>query len=572
MYFCHNERAMRTETPLKQDASALGAFGARRMPFAGSVLLPLFSAALCAAAIPNEIFLKGLWPLGFLCLSPFFLALLNAPTYGRAALSGAIFGAAAHALTSYWLFFYKGFAFWTLGTTTIVYGIVFTIVGLLGSFLLRSAPAAYRPAVFALGWTAFEYLKSVGFLGYPWGLVPYSLTAAPIFLQIADVTGAYGLSFILSYASATLAGACPLLDARPDRIPGEGSDRRLAGPAKQNAAFAAFLIAVTLGYGAFALSAVIPEKASIRATLVQQNTDPWIAGEQAALESNIRLASEALERNAATGGAPVDLIVFSETSLQRPFEEYRQWFAKHPASEPLLAFLKRADIQLLTGAPVILNWERWEAMNSVILLSSDGRILERYGKMHPVPFAEAIPLMEYEWFRTFMRDVVGLEGGWVMGDRATLFTIAPRSSGGLPLRYGTPICFEDAFADLCRRYFLEGADLLINLTNDSWSRKESAQIQHWAIARLRAIENRRTLVRSTNAGVSCVVDAWGRVLYEMPQFEARAITVDIPVYAPAQPTIYTVHGDWFAKGCVAILVAVFLAMFLRLPEKRACRP
>jgi apolipoprotein N-acyltransferase len=563
---------MRTETPHNQDVSLPGATGARRVTFAESLLLPLFSAALCAVAIPNEIFLEGLWPMGFLCLIPFFLALLGAPTYGRAAFSGAVFGAAAHALTSYWLFFYKGFAFWTLGTTTIVYGIVFTLVGLLGSFLLRSAPAAYRPAVFALGWTAFEYLKSVGFLGYPWGLVPYSLTAAPLFLQAADVTGVYGLSFVLSYASATIAGAFPLPVARRDRITGAGANRRLADAVKRNAAFAAFLVAVAIGYGGFALSTAIPQKASIRATLVQQNTDPWIAGEQAALESNIRLASEALERNAATGGAPVDLIVFSETSLQRPFDEYRQWFAKHPVSEPLLAFLKRTDAQLLTGAPVILNWERWEAMNSVILLSGDGRILERYGKMHPVPFAEAIPLMEYEWFRTFMRDVVGLEGGWVMGDRATLFTIVPRSSGGVALRYGTPICFEDAFADLCRRYFLEGADLLINLTNDSWSRKESAQIQHWAIARLRAIENRRTLVRSTNAGVSCVVDAWGRVIYDMPQFEARAMTVDIPVYAPAKPTIYTVHGDWFAKSCVAILAAVFLAMLLRLHEKGACRP
>ncbi|MCE1196952.1 apolipoprotein N-acyltransferase, partial [bacterium] len=473
---------------------------------------------------------------------------------------------ASHALTSYWLFFYKGFAFWTLGTTTIAYGIVFATVGLYGSFLARSTPAAYRPAILAVGWTAFEYLKSVGFLGYPWGLVPYSLTTAPILLQISDTTGVYGLSFLLAYSSATIAEACRTRGTAMAYTQATGS-RRLPAEVARSAAFAVFLLAMTLGYGALALSSPIPRKASIRATLVQQNTDPWVAGEEAALESNIGLASEALEQNAATGGAPVDLIVFSESSIQRPFEEYRPWFAKHPAPEPLLAFLKRSDTQLLTGAPVVLNWERWEAMNSVILLSSDGKVLERYGKMHPVPFAEAIPLIEYKWFRAFLRDVVGLEGGWVMGDRATLFPIVPRAAGGLTLRYGTPICFEDAFADLCRRYFLEGADLLINLTNDSWSRKESAQIQHWAIARFRAIENRRTLVRSTNAGVSCVVDAWGRVIYDLPQFEARAITVDIPVYAPRLPTVYTVCGDWFAKGCVAALVVVFLAMLLRLPKK-----
>ena len=556
----------------RREAPGAGILGGTGATMAETLLLPLFSAFLCAVAIPNEVFLEGFWPLGFICLAPFFLALRGAPSPRRAALSGAVFGAASHALTSYWLFFYKGFAFWTLGTTTIAYGIVFAAVGLYGSSLVRGTPAAYRPAVLAVGWAALEYLKSVGFLGYPWGLVPYSLTAAPIFLQVADTTGVYGLSFLLAYASATLAEACRMPGAAETQphAPATDSGRRSPSAEARNAAFAAFLLALTLGYGALALSTDIPRKASIRATLVQQNTDPWVAGEQVALESNIRLASEALEQNAATGGAPIDLIVFSETSLQRPFDEYRPWFATHPAAEPLLAFLKRSGTQLLTGAPVILNWERWEAMNSVILLSSDGRTLERYGKMHPVPFAEAIPLIEYEWFRTFLRDVVGLEGGWVMGKRMTLFPIVPRSGGGLTLRYSTPICFEDAFADLCRRYFLEGADLLINLTNDSWSRKESAQIQHWAIARLRSIENRRTLVRSTNAGVSCVVDAWGRVIYDLPQFEARAITVDIPVYAPKRPTVYTVHGDWFAKGCVAVLAVVFFAMSLRLRKKRAC--
>lgn len=534
----------------------------RRLTIVESLLLPLFSAIICATAIPNEVFLTGLWPLGFLCLVPFFLALRDAPTFGRAALSGAIFGAAAHALTSYWLFFYKGYAFWTLGTTTIVYGIVFSVVGLYGRFLIRGAPPVYRPAIFAIGWTVFEYLKSVGFLGYPWGLVPYSLTSAPVFLQIVDTTGVYGLSFLLAFVSATIAEAAATTKTR------RAND--FGGSPARNAGVCLFLLALTLGYGLLALSTSIPQKATIRATLVQQNTDPWIAGEEAALMSNIRLASEALDLNAKTGGSPVDLVVFSETSLQRPFSEYRQWFSSHPASEPLVTFLHRSDTQLLTGAPVILNWERWEAMNSVILLSSDGRIIEQYGKMHPVPFAEAIPLMEYGWFRAFMRDVVGLEGGWVMGSRVTLFPIIPRSSGGVTLRYGTPICFEDAFSDLCRRYFLEGADLLINLTNDSWSRKESAQIQHWAIARMRSIENRRTLVRSTNAGVSCVVDAWGRVIVDMPQFEARAITVDIPVYAPKRPTIYTLYGDWFARGCVILLSAIFLFDLYRLREKRAC--
>ncbi len=458
-------------------------------------------------------------------------------------------------ITSYWLFFYKGFAFWTLGTTTIAYIVVYAAVGLYGSFMLHSEAKTYRPFVFALGWTLFEFLKSTGFLGYPWGLVPYSLTSAPVFLQIADLTGVYGLSFIISLCAAVIVelfepegiGLYHKLSLRPERrdVP------------KNAALFTAILVVLTLGYGIAALNREIPIKARVRAILVQQNTDPWISGESAALESNVSLTRRVLEENASAGGGAADLIVFSETSLRRPFAEYRDWFRVNPQKDPLLPMLSGSGSYLLTGAPVILDWDTYAATNSVLFLSPQGELVKSYAKIHPVPFAEAIPLWEYEWFRTFMREVIGLESGWVMGSDLVVFSLPLRSpaSGGQRVAFSTPICFEDAFADLCRRYFLNGADLLINLTNDSWSTKKSAQIQHWAIARFRAIENRRTLVRSTNSGVSCVVAPWGRSLFEMPQFESLSAAVDIPVYKSLEFTMYTVFGDWFALLCALLFLS-----------------
>ena len=545
------------------------------------IAMSAFSSLLCALSLPNELFLTGLWPLGFISLIPFYIALKNAPTPRRAALAGAIFGGLHHALTSYWLFFYKDFAFWTLGSTTIAYAVVYALVGLYGNFLLRTESPSYRPFVFAIGWAAFEYLKSTGFLGYPWGLLPYSLTSAPIFLQISDITGIYGVSFILALSSAigaefmqsygtAPAEAIPLCSAILRKSPGRVIARMDRGTAINTILFFAFSLVLALAYGFLALSTPIPQKAFLRATLVQQNTDPWLSGEMPALTSNIELARKANEENKAVGGKPIDLFVFSETSLRRPFGDYRQWFAQNPKSDPLLPFLAESGAELLTGAPIVLNWGTYEATNSVILLSPDGRQLESYAKVHPVPFAEAIPLWEFAWFRNFMQNVVGLESGWVMGSRLTLFPIKPRSANGMIIKFATPICFEDAFADLCRQYFLEGADLLINLTNDSWSRKKSAQIQHWAIARIRAIENRRTLVRSTNSGVSCVVDAWGRVIYEMPQFEAAAITVDIPIYENRQWTIYTRFGEWFAKLCTLLLALRVIIDYIGLRRGKAC--
>ncbi|HWP68272.1 MAG TPA: apolipoprotein N-acyltransferase [Rectinemataceae bacterium] len=515
-------------------------------------LLPLFSAVLCAISLPNDIFLAGLWPLGFLSLIPFYITLRRAASPRRAAIAGAVFGGMHHALTSYWLFFYKGFAFWTLGTTTIAYAVVYATIGLYGSFLLRSETKAYRPFLFALGWTVFEFLKSTGFLGYPWGLVPYSLTSAPVFLQIADSTGVYGLSFILALSAAVLSELFVLKNQKTH----SGLSRQSESPllAGKAAAFAALLIALTLGYGLVAMNTDIPVKAVLRAILVQQNTDPWISGEYAALESNVSLARKAFDENAAAGGRRADLMVFSETSLRRPFGDYRDWFATHPQKDPLLPMLAETDSYLLTGAPVVLDWDTYAATNSVIFISPEGQLIKSYAKIHPVPFAEAIPLWEYEWFRKFMREVIGIDSGWVMGSELTVFSIPLKSAAGDVQRidFSTPICFEDAFADLCRQYFLKGADLLINLTNDSWSTKKSAQIQHWAIARFRAIENRRTLVRSTNSGVSCVVDPWGKMLFEMPQFENFSAAVDIPIFELPKLTIYTAYGDWFALVCALL--------------------
>lgn len=527
------------------------------------ILLPVFSALLCALSLPNEIFLTGFWPTGFVALIPLYIALRRASSPGRAALIGAVFGALSHALTSYWLFFYKDFAFWTLGATTLAYAIVYAVAAMYCNFLLRNEVRAYRPFLFAIGWVAFEYLKSIGFLGYPWGLLPYSLSSIPLLLQTADTTGVYGISFLLALSSAI---GAELIMRREKRRP----SNREPNFAARGAAFLAFTLFIALVYGLAAGLRPIPQKATIRATLVQQNTDPWLSGEMPVLQSNIDLARQAYETNKAVGGQPVDLVVFSETSLQRPFEEYRPWFAKNPKSDPLLPFLAESGSFLLTGAPVILDWDKYEATNSVLLISSQGRLLDSYAKIHPVPFAEAIPLWEYGWFRKFMQDVVGLESGWVMGSEITMFSITSRAFGGTEIQFGTPICFEDAFADLCRQYFLKGADLLINLTNDSWSRTKSAQIQHWAIARIRAIENRRTLVRSTNSGVSCVVDAWGNTLYEMPQFEAQSMTVDIPVYGPLEPTLYTRYGDWFAVLCTLLLVFCGIINGARFRGKMAC--
>jgi len=524
--------------------------------------LALSSAILMTLAVPNEIFKHGLAALGFIALVPLYLALLDVPGPKTAALLTGLFGAAQHALTSFWLWFFQDFRIWTLGSTTLAYFVVYSVLGLyLWLFLNRAGKA--RPFAFIVLWTAFEMQKSVGFLGYPWGLIPYSLTEALPLLQIADLTGLYGVTAVLAACNAAIAEL--LLGIGKASAPALSKRGRLG-----SSLASLLLVALSLGYGLSKLATPIPRIGSLNAILVQQNTDPWgNSDDEAAVAVNIRLAREALAREALSK-APrkADLIVFSETSLLRPYAEFRSYFSQKPAQDPLIPFIRDSGTWLLTGAPIVIDWKTYEATNSVILIDPETRLVNSYAKIHPVPFAEAIPFMEYPGFRHFMQKVVGLDSGWAMGRDYVVFDL-PTQQG--PIRFGTPICFEDAFADVCRNFSLQGADLLINLTNIAWSKTESAEIQHWAAARFRAIEARKTLVRSTNGGVTCVVDPWGRSHDGLPLFKAASEFVEIPVYRQASSTLYIRWGDWFATACLLLSAALSLILMVEAAAARGAQ-
>jgi apolipoprotein N-acyltransferase len=199
-------------------------------------------------------------------------------------------------------------------------------------------------------------------------------------------------------------------------------------------------------------------------------------------------------------------------------------------------------------------------MNGVILLSQEGNIIDYYGKQHPVPFAEHIPFWEYEPVQRFFKEAVGLYSTWTIGSRYTLFSVPVDKKQ--ELTFGTPICFEDAFAYLCRNFILKGAEILVNLTNNSWSRTDSAQIQHFVAARFRSIENKRVLLRSTNSGFTSVVDPWGRIINSIPMFEEGYIAAEVPVYRESTFTIYTLLGDYFPL-MLLILLFLYLALSLK---------
>ncbi|MBN1242425.1 MAG: apolipoprotein N-acyltransferase [Spirochaetales bacterium] len=554
-----------------------------------STIIPLaaFGGALSALALPNELFLYGSPLIGLVALVPLYLAMRRSRSYGAAAPAAAVFGMLAHGLSSYWLWFFKDFRFWTLGSTTLAYGLLYALAGLYLRLAAREG-GRLSPLAFALVWTSWEHLKSIGFLAYPWGLIAYSWNSVLPFIQLSAVTGVPGLSFLLAYANGALGnlveflGPPPPLAGLPACGLGNGPERafghfprvlraRLAGlpcelriraerraMAAGHLAFVAMLGSLALAYGSIRLATPLLETTRIKAALVQQNTDSWTSGELATLKTIARLTRKVIEENPEG----LDLVVWSETSLARPWDDYADFYERTPREDPLAPLVRLSGAWIFTGAPDILDYETFEASNSVSLIDPSGRLVAQYAKTHPVPFAEAIPFWEVDWFRTFIQETVGLASGWVMGTELTVFELPLRD--GTVVRFGAPICFEDAFASLNREFVLNGADFLLNLTNDSWSLTDSSEIQHFVAARFRAIETGRTLVRSTNSGVTAVVDPRGRVLDSFPLFAEEARAVDIPVYSGGAKTPYLSFGDWF--GSLALFLSGLLALILGAVE------
>ncbi len=499
-------------------------------------ILGLTSGLVFAFALPNEFFLFGNPWLAFAALVPLFSWISRCASPGPAMLATAVFGGVSTMAANYWLMFFKDFAYLTIGSVTLAYTVIY---GVIGAFLWRfGRPGPYRPFLLAAVWVVFEYVKSIGFLAYPWGLIAYPFGEWLPLLQIADIAGIWPISFLAAFFNALVAeGVSP-------------SANRFG--LKASWIFCASLFAVFLGYGAWRMSDPVPVVGNVNAVLVQQNIDPWITGKG---EETVRRAQDLSKRGVERLGGKADIVIWSESSLTRPYKEYRNYYAKFPHAEPFSEALRRLGAPLLTGNPVMKNGDRREIQNGVVLISPEGEVLDTYGKRHPVPMAEYVPFWEFSFVREFFQKVVGLDAIWTLGDRDTIFELP---AGGKTLRFGAPICFEDAFPYLCRRMVLGGADFLVNLTNDSWSRTKSAQVQHFVVARFRSIEMKRELVRSTNAGVTCVVGPYGEIVADLPMFEENFLATGIPIHREAHPTFYTLFGDYLPLAFAALLVLVLL--------------
>jgi apolipoprotein N-acyltransferase len=515
------------------------------------------SVLLFYLAFPNDISYRGFGFLGFVALLPLIWTVNRTPIW-RLAIYGPITGFATYALFNVWLINFHPMA-------------IFIVPVIYASYYLVLLPLLKLP-VLSLGrhawiaqvavWLAYEYLRIQGFLGYAYGIIGYTQYLNIPLVNFAEYTGVWGVSLLVIAPQFLLA-----------QVIGGESPRTLIASARELAyrrrVEIIVLTSLLVAAPVIGMLSTVDYSASpaVKMALVQQNVDPWIGGTRAyraSMDASIRQTRLALEEAPDT-----EMVVWSETSFIPAIEyhsRYRTDPERYELVDELLAYIDSTGIPVLLGngdGQLYLNengeYERRD-YNAVYLYRgrNDYQI---YRKLHLVPFTEHFPYeRQFPWLHRLL--VENDTSFWNKGEEWTVFEVDG-------LKFSAPICFEDTFGYLSRGFVREGAELIINLTNDSWSKSVPSATQHLAMAVFRATENRRTVVRSTNGGMTAVIDPNGRIIATNEPFTESYIVTEVPVYT-GRTGVYTAIGDLFAYiFLVGGMISVLLSLGLIVVQARA---
>jgi apolipoprotein N-acyltransferase len=396
-------------------------------------------------------------------------------------------------------------------------------------------------------WTALEYLRSThSSYGFSWLGLGYSQASNLPIIQMAEITGIYGISTLIVFINASLFFILHTWLMKGKNNPTEDFSLK---PAVQVLGFALVALALWLGYGNNAVGKwqEAPKKtASFRVALAQGNIPQnlkWNPLFQDKVTNTYRdLSLKAVPEKP-------DLIVWPEAAI--PF-----YFTRDQINSLFVRNIARTTkTPLLFGGPhlKIKNKAR-TSFNSAFVIDADGKTLGRYDKIHLVPFGEFVPFQDILWFVSKMVEGIGDFG---RGEKAGVFEVKDT-------RLGISICYEIIFPDLVRQSVKEGAQFLVNITNDSWFGKSAAAYQHMDMVALRAVENRVPIVRAANTGITGNIDATGNIRQATELFTTELIIADIHP-RESELTFYSRHGDVFSQICL-FLVALFAMRFYYLKK------
>ncbi|MCE5308311.1 MAG: apolipoprotein N-acyltransferase [Acidobacteriales bacterium] len=395
----------------------------------------------------------------------------------------------------------------------------------MGAFAWLAGTAIRRwyaiPVVAAL-WVVVERLH--GPLGFAWLTLGDAAVDMGVPMRLAPYTGVYGVSFLVAAMNVAIA----LVALRRSR-------KELA-----------WILAAPLAFLLPPLPEPVPGNQD--AVIVQPNlstTERWTT--DSVYEAQQRLATLSLRSALAAGQARPRLILWPEM----PMPIYYQEDAR--ARELVTNLTRTTGTSVLLG--VVAHTEAGAPLNSAILVDERGNLAGRYDKLYLVPFGEYVPPF-FNWVNRITQEA----GDFTPGEKLTVLRAAGRATGVF-------ICYESAFPYLVRKFPAQGAELLVNLSNDGYFGRSAAREQHLILVRMRAAENRRWLLRATNDGITATVDPAGRIVHQLPPYAELSARTSYS-YVSAR-TFYTQHGDWFIWLCA--LVAATAIIERQIPRYRRPR-
>ena len=385
-------------------------------------------------------------------------------------------------------------------------------------------------------WVALEYLRSFLLTGFPWADLGHSQYLNLPFIQMADITGVYGLSFVILLVNTTFFSVFRQWTKKifPFR----------------EVATTALILSGFLIYGYVKMGSVdrqMSQNPSLKIGLVQGNIDQSIKWDDSFQKETLKIYDKLSFK--VSEGKP-DLIIWPETATPFFFQEAKEY-------QPfVLDIPKKTNAFLLFGTPSYkIEKGKINHYNSAYLVSPARELYGRYDKIHLVPFGEYVPMQNLLFFIGSLGEGIG---DFKSGREIFNFSL-PQGE------FGVLICFEIIFPNLCRRFVKDGANFLVTITNDAWFGRTSAPYQHFSIATFRAIENRVFIARAANTGISGFIDPNGRIVKQGGIFTEEAMNGTIRL--SNEKTFYTLYGDVFAWICSGFSILFLANALLQKPKK-----
>lgn len=510
----------------------------------------------------------GFWPLAFIGLVPWLVLVSGTPHAPRAYLYSFALALAFFLINMHWLYYATGYGYVTLAVYQALYFPLMACV-------VRSAVRRRQwplGMVFPLVWTGGELVRAVAFSGFPWFFLAHSFYQMPLLIQISDLVGAYGVSFL----AAAVNGAVADLIIRPPAR-GHSLTRRYACG---GTVFAFLLLTGTIAYGLVQLHRETMS-AGPKVAVLQGDYVNSVGGDA---DPDQTKRSEYYQKMEAVAGESPDIIVLPETPwIMYLNPEVRDFFAAYRRD-----FQKLRDFAVKWGTYVVTGSASQEPSpgdlvakekqyNSAMVFHPDGREPERYDKVHLVLFGEVVPFRGgrfhnvYRWLNglmPFSGPKGDIEFSLFRGHEFRAFSVTPRSQPGRSFRFGIPICYEDVMPYVSREFTAAGSnvkkvDFLLNISNDGWFGRGSQQAQHLAICVFRAVENRVGIARAVNTGISGFIAPNGR-LHDLVVGEKAKSGPGKGGFAVANVqvdtrfTVYSRYGDWFGWICALAWALLFL--------------